>query len=145
MSNITIDITKHSREYVKELYVTYDKLLDRADALVFGTKGDPTLLAVYERATKTRQAAYNALKAIYDALDALGFMPVCKDGTFWRVLDSVTFERISSFIREYEDCGDSEAASTFRAILSSFGVTYTDSTYIRYTDSYSIRYTYTRQ
>lgn len=133
MTTITIDATKHAREYVKELYVTYDKLLDRAEFLVFDTKGYPALTTVYDRATKTRQAAYNGLKAIYDALDALGFMPVCKDGTFWRVLDSVTFERIGEFIREYEGNADSDAASTFRAVLSSFGVTYTDSTAIRYT------------
>lgn len=145
MSTITIDITKHAREYVKEIYVTYDRLFDRAECLVADMKGDPALSDVYDRAIKTRQAAYKGLKAVYDALDALGFMPVCKDGTFWRVLDTVTFERIGSFIREYEDCGDSEAASTFRAVLSSFGVIYTDSTSIRYTDSYSIRYTYTRQ
>lgn len=133
MSNITIDINKHAREYVKELYVTYDKLLDRADALVFNTKDSPALAEIYDRAIKTRQAAYKGLKAVYDALDALGFMPVCNDGTFWRVLDSVTFERIGSFIREYEGRVDSEAASTFRAVLSSFGVTYTDSNTIRYT------------
>lgn len=133
MSTITIDITKHAREYVKEIYVTHDKLLDRAECLVFDTKGDPALSAVYDRAIKTRRAAYDGLKAVYDALDALGFMPVCKDGTFWRVLDTVTFERIGSFINEYEDCVDSEAASTFRAVLASFGVTYTDSNTIRYT------------
>ncbi len=133
MSTITITATKHAREYVKELYVTYDKLLDRAECLAFSTKDEPALSAVYDRAIKTRQAAYNGLKAVYDALDALGFMPVCKDGTFWRVLDSVTFERVGSFIRVYEGNADFEAASTFRAILSSFGVTYTDSTTIRYT------------
>lgn len=133
MSTIKIDVTKHAREYVREIYVIYDKQLDRAECLVFDTKGRPALSAVYERATKTRQAAYKGLKAVYDALDALGFMPVCKDGTFWRVIDSVTFERIGEFIREYEGNADSEAASTFRAVLSSFGVTYTDSTTIRYT------------
>lgn len=136
MSTITIDVSKHAREYVKEIYVTCAKMLDRADCLVFDTKGRPDLSAVYERATKTRQAAYKCLKAVYDALDALGFMPVCKDGTFWRVLDSVTFERIGEFIREYDVNADSDAASTFRSVLSSFGVTYTDSS--------SIRYTYTR-
>lgn len=133
MSTITITATKHAREYVKELYVTYYKLLDRAECLVLDTIGDPALSAVYDRAIKRRREAYEGLKAVYDALDALGFMPVCKDGIFWRVLDSVTFERIGSFIREYEGRVDSEAASTFRAVLSSFGVTYTDSTTIRYT------------
>lgn len=133
MSTITITATKHAREYVKELYVKYDKMLDRAECLVFDTKGCPDMSPIYERAIKTRRFAYNGLKAVYDALDALGFMPVCKDGTFWRVLDSVTFEMIGSFIREYEVNADSDAASTFRAVLSSFGVTYTDSNTIRYT------------
>lgn len=135
MSTITIDITKHSREYVKELYVTYDKLLDRADALVLNTKGSPALAEIYDRAIKTRQAAYKGLKAVYDALDALGFGPVCKDGTFWRVLNSVTFERIGEFIREYEGNADSDAAATFRAVLSSFDVVYTDSYTYTYTNT----------
>lgn len=126
MTTINITATKHARAYVKALYRLYDGLIDKAERLMHSTKGDPALTFINARAIKARRVAWDNLEALYDALDALGFMPVSRDGTFWRVVDNVTFERIESFIREYDDySGDSDAPQVFRAVLSSFDITYT--------------------
>ena len=139
MTTINIAATKHARAYVKELYRLYDGSIDKAERLIYSTAGDPALASINARATKARQEAWDNLEALYDALDALGFMPVSRDGTFWRVVDNVTFERIGSFIREYDDySGDSDAPQVFRAVLSSFGISYVPGD----GSGFAIRYTY---
>ena len=139
MSTIAITAAKHTRAYVKELYSLYDGSIDKAECLMHSTKGDS---ALHARAIKARQEAWDNLEALYDALDALGFMPVSRDGVFWRVIDNVSFDRIERFIRDYDDySGDSEAPEVFRAVLSSFGITYTADS----ESGIAIRYTYTSE
>ena len=129
MTTINIAATKHARAYVKELYRLYDGSIDKAERLIYSTAGDPALTAINARAIKARREAWDNLEALYDALDALGFMPVSRDGTFWRVVDNVAFERIESFILKYDDySGDSDASQVFRAVLSSFGISYVSGT-----------------
>lgn len=142
MTTINIAASKHTRDYVKELYRLYDGSIDKAERLIHSTAGDSALAAINARAIKARQEAWDNLEALYDALDALGFMPVSRDGVFWRVIDNVTFERIGQFIREYEDYSDdSEASKVFRAVLSSFGITYTADS----ESGIAIRYAYTSE
>lgn len=124
MTTINISATEHARAFVKSLYRLYDGAIDKAERLMHSTAGDPALASINARATKARREAWDNLEALYNALDALGFVPVGRGGTFWRVVDNVSFERIESFIREYSDSGDSDAPQVFRAVLSSFGISY---------------------
>lgn len=147
MTTITIDATKHAREFVKALYVELDSNIDRAEKIMFLTKDKPGQTEAYERAVNVRDASWARLAAVYDALDALGFMPVGSEGVFWRVLESVTFERLRSFIREYDDA-EAGVSAVFRAVLSSFGITYVTSAESDVTSAESgtaIRYTYTSE
>lgn len=137
MTTINIAATKQARAYVKSLYRLCAGTIDKAERLICSTAGDPALASINARATKASREAWDNLEALYDALNALGFKLVSSDGTFCRVVDNVPFERIESFIRAY-DSGDSDAPQVFRAVLSSFGISYVSS----YGSGFAIRYTF---
>lgn len=129
MTTISINLTDHARDYVQGLRYVRERTIEFCKQLKFmpGRRSADSIEAC-------RLDAIGELAAIDDALIALGFTH-----DFYTLRDRVTFERIGEWIEFYEsDAHTLGERQLFRAVLSSFGITYS-----AVESGVAIRYTYT--
>ncbi len=137
MANITVDLTEKACLYVEAIYRIRLKTAHVCQCTMDVCKvdlNDAENFKLYSHASRVNEITLAELKAIDDALSALHL--AIYDGSVFSDGWPSNFNRIRRFVSVYEGTSH-DGADVFRAVLSSFGITYA-----AVESGITIRYTY---